>query len=345
MEIVTVALGALVLVALTAALVQALVRRSDGSASALAALGHDLARVQGDLAQLARGQQDLRGDVHRGREASLLQLAQATQGIRGELSQAQRALAEVKALEQGRARQLDQAALSLRRLEAVLAGSATRGAAGENVLARALGQLPPDLLELNVAFGNKVVEYALRLPGGRVLPIDSKWPSADALERLQATDDAHERRRLGDQVGRELRLRIREMGKYLDPERTLALGLLAVPDAVCAAVPEALADGYRDGVLVVPYSQALPYVLALYRLTLRFGCALDADALSERLRAVDEALRRSAEEVELRLSRGLVQVENARDALRDQLAAARRATEKLLRSAEAETAAPAPIEG
>ena len=338
MEIVGAAVAAVVLVAVTAALV----RRGDGTVSALAAVGRDLARLQQDLALLARGQHDLRTDVHRGREASLLQLAQATQGIRGELSQAQRALAEVKALEQGRARQADQAALSLRRLEAVLAGSASRGAAGENVLARALGQLPPDLLELNVAFGNKVVEYALRLPGGRVLPIDSKWPGADALQRLQETDDPHERRRLGEQVGRDLRGRIREMGKYLDPERTLALGLLAVPDAVCAAAPEATADGYRDGVLVVPYSLALPYVLALYRLTLRFGCAVDADALSERLRTVDEALRRSAEEVESRLSRGLVQVENARDALRGQLATARRATERLLLGAEAEALAPPP---
>jgi len=286
---------------------------------------------------LARGQEELRLDVQRGREASLLRLAEATQGIRGELSHAQRALAEVKALEQGRARQLDQATDSLRRLEAVLAGSATRGAAGENILARALTQLPPDLLEVNVPFGGKVVEYALRLPGGRVLPIDSKWPSVAALDRLDSEDDPQERRRLAEQVGRDLRTRIREMGKYLDPERTLSLGLLAVPDAVCAVAPEALGEGYRDGVLVVPYSLALPYVLALYRLTLRFGCATDTDQLAERLRALEEALRRSSEEVESRLSRALVQIENSRDALRGQLSGALRVTGTLLQAAHPET--------
>jgi len=109
-----------------------------------------------------------------------------------------------------------------------------------------------------------------------------------------------------------------------------------VPDAVCAAAPEALGDGYRDGVVVVPYSLALPYVLALYRLTLRFGAAVDADALAERLHALDETLRRCAEEVEARLSRGLVQVENARDALRGHLASARRDTAALRAGAEAE---------
>ena len=225
------------------------------------------------------------------REASLRDLADAAQGIRGDLGQAQRALAEVKALEQGRARQREQAADSLRRLEAVVAGSSTRGAAGENILARALGQLPPDLLETNVPFGNKVVEYALRLPGGRYLPIDSKWTSVPALEALAGRRRPAERRRLQEQVARDLRVRIREVAKYLDPERTLGLGLLAVPDAVYGAAPEAHGEGYREGVLVVPYSLALPYVLALYRLALRFGCAVDGDRLAERLRALDEALR------------------------------------------------------
>jgi len=265
--------------------------------------------------------------VQRGREASLRELAEAAQGIRGEIGQAQRALAEVKALEQGRARQMDFAADSLRRLEGVLAGSGSRGAAGENLLLRALAQLPPDLLELNVAFGAKVVEYALRLPGGRYLPIDSKWTSAIPLARLAEEDDPGERRRIADQVAKDVRGRIREMSKYLDPERTHALALLALPDAVYLAVPEVHGEGYRDGVLLVPYSLALPYVLALYRLIVRFGSAPDVEAVAARLASLEESLRRADEEVEGRLSRGLVQVENARDALRTHLSGARRAAE------------------
>jgi DNA recombination protein RmuC len=300
-----------------------------------------LARLQSDLTRLAKTQDDLRQDVHRGREASLLQLSDVAQGLRGELGQAHRALAEVKAIEQGRARQMEQASDSLRRLEAVVAGSSTRGAAGENILARTLGQLPADLLELNVAFGNKIVEYALRLPGGRFLPIDSKWTSVGVLERLDATEEPLERKRLVEQVVRDVRGRIRDMAKYLDPERTLSLGLLAVPDAVYEAAPEAHGEGYRAGVLVVPYSLALPYVLALYRLTLRFGCAVDTDQLADRIRGLEETLRQVDEEVEGRLSRGLVQAGNARDALRDHVVAARRAAQKLLLTAESE--APAPL--
>jgi DNA recombination protein RmuC len=319
-----VALGVFFMVSLAAL---ALVLRRAADASSLQAVANELATLHTELLQMSRVQETLRLEVHRGREASLRELAEAAQGIRGEIGQAQRALAEVKALEQGRARQMDFAADSLRRLEAVISGSGTRGAAGENVLLRALAQLPPDLLELNVAFGAKVVEYALRLPGGRYLPIDSKWTSAVPLARLAEEDDPDERRRLVDQIGREVRGRVREMSKYLDPERTHALALLAVPDAVYLAVPEVHGEGYRDGVLLVPYSLALSYLLALYRLIVRFGSATDGESVAARLAELEESLRRADEEVEGRLSRGLVLVENARDALRSHLSGARRAAE------------------
>ena len=104
------------------------------------------------LRRLAQAQDALRLDFQQGREASLVGLAQATQALQGQLGHAQRALAEVKALEQGRTRQLDYATDALRRLESIVAGSSARGTAGESILARALGQLPPDLLAHDVAF-------------------------------------------------------------------------------------------------------------------------------------------------------------------------------------------------
>jgi DNA recombination protein RmuC len=308
-------------------------------AVALALAGLVLSGVLGvlraELRQLGQAQEALRLDVQRGREASLLGLAQATQALQGQLGQAQRALAEVKALEQGRTRQLDYATDALHRLETVVAGSSSRGDAGEKVLARGLGQLPPDLLSHDVAFGGRVVEYALRLPDGRLLPVDSKWTSAPTLEALDRVEDAAERRSLEAALARDLRLRVREMGKYMDAERTVSLAVLAVPDAVHAAAPEVHGEAWREGVLIVPYSLALPFVLTVYRLALRFG-AVDADALVARLRVVTEALRAIGEEVEGRLSRGLLQVQNARDALRGHASEAQGATERLLSASEAE---------
>ena len=260
-------------------------------------------------------------------------LAGAAQDLQGRLAQAQRALAEVKAIEQARGSQLDRATDSLRRLELVVAGSGARGAAGENILARAFAQIPPDLLETNVAFGGRIVEYALRLPGGRLLPVDSKWTSASDLEALETAEDPDEDRRLREQVARDVRLRIREMVKYLDPERTLSLAVLAVPDAVHAAVPETHAEGWQHGVLVVPYSLALPFLLCLYRLAVRFEPGPEAEDVAVRLGQVADALRRMDEELEGRLSRALVQAANARDALRGELAQVRAVAERLSRAA------------
>jgi DNA recombination protein RmuC len=310
-----------------------------GGLQALEQVARTLGQLQAELTRVGRAQEDLRHELHHDREASLLQIERAAQGLHAEIGQAHRALAEVKALDQGRASQLEQAATSLKRLEAVLAGSSTRGAAGENILARALAQLPPDLLECNVAFGNKVVEYALRLPRGRLLPIDSKWPSVGTLERFEAAEGT-ERQQLTEQVGREVQRRVRDMAKYLDPERTLGLGLVTVPDAVYLAAPEVHADGYREGVLIAPYSLALPYLLLLYRLAVRFGTAVDPDQLAARLRALEEALRQMDEEVEGRLSRGLTQLQNAREALRDRLAESRRGIARLTEEAESSEASP-----
>jgi len=288
-----------------------------------------MGRLQESLDRVARAQDQLRLETQRGREDALAGLAGAAQDLQGRLAQAQRALAEVKTLEQARGSQLDRATDSLRRLELVVAGSSSRGAAGENVLARSLAQLPPDLLETNAAFGGRVVEYAVRLPGGRLLPVDSKWTGAAGLERLETAGDPDERRRLLEQVARELRGRVREMAKYLDPDRTLALAVLAVPDAVHAAVPEVHAEAFREGVLVVPYSLALPFVLSLYRLAVRFTSAPDTEELGRHLARLAELLGRMDDELEGRLSRALVQAANARDALRGDLAEARRASGRL----------------
>jgi DNA recombination protein RmuC len=322
-------LGILLGVAVLALVVLALGRRGGLS---LDDLGRTLAPLQSELMRLSRQQEELRGEAQRGRESWIVQLGATTQEIRGDIGEARRALAEVKALEEGRMRQMDRAADSLRRLEVVIAGSGSRGAAGENILVRALAQLPPDLLSVNVAFGSKVVEYAVRLPDGRLLPIDSKWTSVGTLERLEESDDPAELKRLVEQIAREVRARIRDMTKYLDPDRTLGLAVLALPDAVYHSAPEVHGEGYREGVLLVPYSLALPFLLTLYRLAVRFGVGTDAQAVATGLRELSETLRKMDEEVEGRLSRALTQAQNARDALREHGSLAQRTAARLTRA-------------
>ncbi|MCU0241911.1 MAG: DNA recombination protein RmuC [Vicinamibacteria bacterium] len=335
-------IGIIALVLAVIALAFYWLRRADGGVDARLweGLTQTMAQLQAELGRVSRSQEELTQEVLRGREMSLLRLADAAQGIQREISESQRVLAEVKALDLGRARQLDSAAASLKRLEAVVAGVSSRGVAGENILERSLGQLPPDLLSCNVAFGSKIVEYALQLPGGRLLPIDSKWTSVASVERLQVTEDAVEIKRLVEQVVKDLRVKLREVVKYLDPDRTLGIALLAVPDAVYAIAPSVHGEAYRTGVLIVPYSLALPFALAIYRLTLRFGTAIDTDHLAAQVRRLDESLRTMMEEIEGRLSRGLVQLGNSRDDLRGQAALAQRISAHLLQEAKGDAAPP-----
>src|SRR5919201_2171085 len=149
--------------AVVAVLVTSLLRRSEGQAAGLAEL----------RAQLAAGGQDQDS---------------ATADVRERLARTQEAVEGFRAALWARQQVDDEALRSLRRLESVIAGSSTRGAAGENILDEAIRHLPADMLQRNAWVGGKVVEFAIRLPGAKLLPIDSKWTATPGLEALAEAD-------------------------------------------------------------------------------------------------------------------------------------------------------------
>jgi hypothetical protein len=77
-----------------------------------------------------------------------------------------------------------------------------------------------------------VVEFAVRLPGGKFVPIDSKWPAAGLLDRLANETDPARRDAIVRELERTVSAKAEEVARYLDPERTLLLGVAALPDAV-----------------------------------------------------------------------------------------------------------------
>ncbi len=250
-------------------------------------------------------------------------LTSTQEGLRTEITKTRELLAQIQAADQVRARQEQEAWGALKRLETVLAGSKSRGMAGENILASILAQLPAELRETNLVINNKPVEFALRLPQGRVLPIDSKWPALAALEQLQESDDPALRKALADQIQAEVRKKVREVTKYLDPERTIRLGILAVPDAVFDLCVDAHVDAFKQGVVIISYTQAIPYLLSLLQVVLRFGTEVDAARLSQGLATIADALEKMDQEVEGRLSRTITQLQNSRDDLKSYLGRAR----------------------
>jgi len=161
----------------------------------------------------------------------------------------------------------EQATGAVGRIEASGGGSWSRGRAGENLLAAALGEFPPDMVQRDFTLGGRVCEFALALPDGKVLPIDSKWPSVEIAARLQEELDPAARDELRRRVEKVVCGRLREVAGYVDASLTAPLAVMAVPDAVYACCRKAHRLAKDARVLIVSYSLAVPVLMAVWNST------------------------------------------------------------------------------
>jgi DNA recombination protein RmuC len=202
----------------------------------------------------------------------------------------------------------------------VLAGGASKGRAGEHVLREHLAGLPPTMLVHDFRVGGKVVEFGLLLPDGRRLPIDSKWTALAELEALDRADDPVQRDACARAVEKAVVLRAREVAQYLDPSVTAPVAVAAIPDAAYAVLKRAHADAYAKGVVIVPYTSALPIVLFLYSLVQRYGDAADVQASLAEVAGVLDVMEGV---VENRFAKAATMLTNGADEFRSQLGKAR----------------------
>src|SRR6266852_2229851 len=264
------------------------------------------------LVQRADGQAVAVAELRRRLETGgLTQESQASE-MRDRLAQTQSVVERLGSALVARQSIEDEARSSLKRLESVIAGSSTRGAAGENILEEVLKHLPPEMLQRNVWVGGKVVELALQLPGGKLLPIDSKWVSSGALEQLAETGlDAARRAQLTAQVEREVERRVREVSQYIDPASTSTFALAVIPDAAYDVCRGAIVGAHRRHVMVIGYAMALPYLLTLYQLHLQFARTVDMDKLQSALIDIERQVDVLEGILENRLQRSLTVLQNA----------------------------------
>ncbi|TMD93382.1 MAG: DNA recombination protein RmuC [Chloroflexi bacterium] len=263
-----------------------LMRRADGQAAAVAELRQRL---------------DTGGLTQESRASELRERLAQTQSVVERLGSALVARQSIE----------DEARSSLKRLESVIAGSSTRGAAGEHILEEVLKHLPPEMLQRNVWVGGKVVELALQLPGGKLLPIDSKWVSSGALEQLAEPGlDATRRAQLAAQVEREVERRVREVSQYIDPAATSTFALAVIPDAAYDVCRGAIVSAHRRHVMVVGYAMALPYLLTLYQLHLQFARTVDMERLQSALIDVERHLDTLEAILDNKLQRALTMLQN-----------------------------------
>jgi hypothetical protein len=198
--------------------------------------------------------------------------------LQGDLGRTREAVEALRSAVDARRHAEESAWSTIGRLGAVLLGGGSRGRAGENLLEEALSQLPGAMLARDFAVNGKRVEFALILPDQKRLPVDSKWTAVRELEALDAEQDPARREALCRKVEDEVARRAREARTYLEPSLTTPFAVVCVPDAAFAACRKAHSDAFAHGVVLVPYSTAVPVLLALYSLALRYGDAGDVQA-------------------------------------------------------------------
>jgi DNA anti-recombination protein RmuC len=188
------------------------------------------------------------------------------------------------------------------------------------VLRQHLTQLPPGILITDFKVNGKVVEFGLLLPDGRRLPIDSKWSALAELEALEAAEDPGDLDARAREVERVVAHRAREVAQYLDPALTAPVAVAAVPDAAYAVLKRAHADAFSKGVVIVPYSTALPVLLFLYSLVARFGDTGDVQAVLSEVGSLLDAIEGILEN---KIARAATMIGNGADEFRSQLGKAR----------------------
>ena len=240
--------------------------------------------------------------------------------LRGDLTRVREALEGLRAGAEARARAEEPVWEAVRRLEAVLAGGGARGRAGENLLEESLSLLPPGMLVRDFAVGGRRVEFALVLPDGRRMPVDSKWAAVGDLEALDGVEDPDARAALSRRIEDEVARRAREVAGYLDPDLTTPFAVACVPDAAFGVCRKAHADAFARGVVLAPYSTALPLLLSLYTLAARHGAGGDLQAC---LAELESSLAAMEQTLENKVVRAATMLRTASDEWRVQLGRAR----------------------
>lgn len=274
--------------------------------------------MENNQARVDQGIGDLRTGLAK-TDSATARLMSATTVIHDQLLRAKEGVAQLQTHSHARQGLEEQTAESIKRLEAVIAGTQSKGAAGENILETLFARLPAEWQVRDFQVGNKSVEFGLRLPNRLVLPIDSKWPATNLIETFLATEDSNERQRVKARIEAAVRDKAKEVRKYIDPNVTVNFGIAAVPDAVYELCTRVQTDVLQWNVALVSYSMVVPYLLLVFQTVLRSAQTVDTQKLDACLRSIEDGITAMQAELDGRFSRALTMIDNSRSELRAHL--------------------------
>jgi hypothetical protein len=165
--------------------------------------------------------------------------------------------------------------------ERILSGAQSKGALGEQLVAERLADLPQEWYDRNVPFpGGAIVEFALRAPNKRWVPIDSQWTATRLLDQLGRASDQLHRNAFRAQVQAEVMRRAKEARKYVDKDCTLGFCIVAVPDPVFELSVDIQAKLTSSDIVLISYSLLVPYILLIVNQYLRTSQSTEALRIS-----------------------------------------------------------------
>ncbi|OGB74823.1 hypothetical protein A2810_01500 [candidate division Kazan bacterium RIFCSPHIGHO2_01_FULL_49_10] len=200
---------------------------------------------------------------------------------------------------------------SIKNIERLFRGSKSKGAAGENLLREIFKNFPPEWIVFDYRIEGKPVEFGLKLADGRIMPMDSKIVALDELTRLETETDEDMRGRLIKKAELEVAKKVKEVAGYIHPPVTYDQALMLIPDALYSILIDAHQQAYSRAVILLPYSMALPYILAFRNLHSRTLANYDEQQITGFLEDLDRILNEMETVLENQVSRGSTMITNA----------------------------------
>ncbi|MBU1092482.1 DNA recombination protein RmuC, partial [Patescibacteria group bacterium] len=200
---------------------------------------------------------------------------------------------------------------SIKSIEHLFKGSKSKGMAGENILREIFKIFPPELIVFDYKVEGKPVEFGLKLPDGRIVPMDSKVVALEELNQLTTETNEGVRQRLIKKVETEVMKKVKEVSEYIHPPITWDRALMMVPDAVYSVLKESFTKAYHQSVILIPYSMAIPYILTFLDLHKKTMASYDEQQVRAFLEDLDRALNDMETVLENQISRGGTMITNA----------------------------------
>lgn len=176
--------------------------------------------------------------------------------------------------------------------ENILSVPQSKGALGEQIVEEILSKLPHEWYSRNIPLPGGTVEFALRTPDKRWIPIDSQWTATDLLVKFEQATSQPERNSIRAEIHNAVYDRAKNAMRYLDKEHTLGFCIVAVPDSVFNLCAEIQAYLTSSNIVLISYNLLIPYILLIVNQYLKTAQTTESFKVSQ-------IISRSVAEIEI----------------------------------------------